>query len=323
MTRTLELTEQEQKAIPSICILAATVDGTQSELEKNEIKRLASRFSTDGFDLNAAYQEAQTGQVSMPKLASQIQSNEGKQLAYEMAVCICSVDNQLSESEKQFLANLHRALDLDVMSSGKFQEAASTFSTPALAVPPLLSSLSSPAAVSGAQAETSELDQVILNRAILSGALELMPQTLATMAIVPVQMQLVYQIGKKHGYDLDLGHTKEFLATVGVGMTSQVVEGYLSGLVRSVTGKFAGKMITRLMTQATESALAFATTYAIGQTAKAYYAGGRTLSTGQLRDVFTNMLSQGRTLKSQYAGQISQQSSKLNVADLLSLGRRA
>ena len=327
MTQTPDLTEQEQKAIPSLCILAAMADGAQSELERTEIKRLASRFSDDDIDLNAAYQEAFTGQVSMPKLAGRIQSAEGKQLAYEMAVCICNVDNALTESEKQFLSGLHRALDLDVVSTRNFQENAATLGTSALgatslAQPPFLSSSAATATNRSPQsADSIEVDQIIMNRAILAGALELMPQSLATMAIIPVQMQLVYQIGKRHGFDLDLSHAKEFLATVGVGMTSQVVESYLSRLVRGATKRFAGKIVASLVTQAAESAIAFATTYAIGQTASKYYGSGRTLSMEQLREVFSQMLNQGRSIKSQYAGQIAQRSSQISAADLLSFAK--
>jgi uncharacterized protein (DUF697 family) len=105
-------------------------------------------------------------------------------------------------------------------------------------------------------------------------------------------------------------------------MTSQVVESYISRLVHGATKKFAGKFVGGLVSQATESAIAFATTYAIGQAAKTYYAGGRKLSMDQLREVFSSMLSQGRALKTQYAGEIAQRSSQLNFSDLVSLGRR-
>lgn len=324
MNQTSTLTEAEQKAIPSLCILAAMADGSQTELERSEIKRLANRFSEDGLDLSQAYQETLAGRVTMPKLASQIQSTQGKLLAYEMAVCICNVDNALSKSEQQFLANLHRALDLDVTSTRNVDDTAPTLGASrlgaaTLAEPPVLSNDTS---TSMPAAQTSEVDEIIMNRAILAGALEVMPQNLSTMAIIPVQMQLVYQIGKRYGYDLDLSHAKEFLATVGVGMTSQVVESYISRLVHGATKKFAGKFVGGLVSQATESAIAFATTYAIGQAAKTYYAGGRKLSMDQLREVFSSMLSQGRALKTQYAGEIAQRSSQLNFSDLVSLGRR-
>ena len=314
-----KLDEKELKAIPSICILAALADGAPSDIERQEVKRIVDRFSNEVFDLHAAYDDAVTGKVNSEKLAAGVQSVEGKKVAYEMAVCICNVDHALTPSEQQFLTNLRRSLGLETAAIGGFQQSAAMLGESRIEAPPVLKE---PPTLNQPSARESEIDQVILNRSILAGSLELMPQTLATMAIVPVQMQLVYQIGKKHGYDLDLEHTKEFLATIGVGLTSQVVEGYLTGLVRNVTGRFAGKLITGLMSQATESALAFATTYAIGHAAKSYYASGRTLSTGQLRELFGSMLTQGRAMKNQYAGQIQQQSSKLNLTELLSMAKR-
>lgn len=41
------------------------------------------------------------------------------------------------------------------------------------------------------------------NAAILNGALELLPETLSTMAIIPLQMRLVYNVGKAHGYEVE------------------------------------------------------------------------------------------------------------------------
>jgi uncharacterized protein (DUF697 family)/tellurite resistance protein len=324
MTQTEDLSEQELKTLPSICILAAMADGSQSALERMEIKRLANRFSEGELDLNEAYTQALAGQASLPHLARQLQSNDAKQLAYEMAVCICSVDNTLNESEKQFLSNLHRTLGLDVAHSNQFHEQAATFSAPVAAQPPVLSSIGAapalvPSVQSAGQALNSEVEQMILNRAIVAGALEIMPQNLATMAIIPVQIQLVYAIGKRYGHELSLSSAKEFLATIGVGMTSQVVESYLTNLVRGASKRFAGKFVGSMLSQVTQSAVAFATTYAIGHAANKYYSSGRTISMDQVKDVFGQMLNQGRTMSSQYSSQIVQQASKLKTGDLLSL----
>jgi uncharacterized protein (DUF697 family) len=49
----------------------------------------------------------------------------------------------------------------------------------------------------------AELDRRILDAAILNGAVELLPETLATMAIISLQMRLVYGIGKAYGYELE------------------------------------------------------------------------------------------------------------------------
>src|SRR5205807_8342467 len=100
----------------------------------------------------------------------------------------------------------------------------------------------------------ADLDHLILNAAILNGALEIMPHTLATMAIVPLQMRLVYQIGMRYNFDLDRGHIKDFLATVGVGLTSQVFEGFTRRLVGGLTRGLAGGLLGGLAGQAAGSA---------------------------------------------------------------------
>jgi uncharacterized protein (DUF697 family) len=307
------LTEQERSATVAICILAAFADGSLSENERNEIKRVAEKFSSDGLNLSDAYQEALAGTLSLRDAAARVQSTNGKALAHEMAVCICHVDRAETAEEKNFLATLRRELNLDAETAARFQASAAALGAAAMRQPPMIKEVAK---------DDQELDAMILNRAILTGALELMPQRLATMAIVPVRIRTVYSIGKKYGYDLDWSHAKEFLATVGVGMASQMVEGYLSRLVTGMTRRMAGKWVASLAGQATESAFAFATTYALGHAAKAYYASGRTLTTGQLRNVFSTMLKQGESMKAQYLGPISEQARSLNVADLIPLVSR-
>ena len=80
-------------------------------------------------------------------------------------------------------------------------------------------------------------DRMIPNDAILNGALELLPNSLATMAIIPLQMKMVCRIGKSYGYELDRGHIKDFLATAGLGMVSQYVEQVGIRLLGSLFGK--------------------------------------------------------------------------------------
>ena len=158
-----------------------------------------------------------------------------------------------------------------------------------------------------------------MNAAILNGALEIMPHTLATMAIVPLQMRLVYRIGHAYGFELDRGHIKDFLATVGVGLTSQVVEGFTRQVIGGFARRFTDGLLGGLVGEATGSAFAFASTYAIGQVAKRYYASGRTLTAAQLKDVFTTMLANGRSMQGNYSGDILQRSRQVNLSELLPL----
>ena len=102
-----------------------------------------------------------------------------------MAVCICNVDHALTPSEQQFLTNLRRSLGLETAAIGGFQQSAAMLGESRIEAPPVLKE---PPTLNQPSARESEIDQVILNRSILAGSLELMPQTLATMAIVPVQM---------------------------------------------------------------------------------------------------------------------------------------
>ena len=47
-------------------------------------------------------------------------------------------------------------------------------------------------------------------------------------------VRMVYRISSRYGYELDRGHIKDFLATVGIGLTSQVFEGYARRLIGGV-----------------------------------------------------------------------------------------
>jgi uncharacterized protein (DUF697 family) len=165
----------------------------------------------------------------------------------------------------------------------------------------------------------AELDRIIMNAAILNGALELLPQTLATMAILPLQMRMVYRIGSRYGFELDRGHITDFLATVGIGLTSQVFEGFARKLFGGFTRKLAGGLLSGLAGQVTGSAFSFATTYALGQVARKYYASGRRLDASQLKEVFSGMLQEGRSMQGRCSGDIAARSRQVNIAELLPL----
>ena len=63
-------------------------------------------------------------------------------------------------------------------------------------------------------------------------------------------------------------------------------------------------------------------TYALGQVARKYYASDRTLSASQLKEVFTTMLQNGRSMQGRYSGDILQQSRQVNVSELVPLARQ-
>jgi uncharacterized protein (DUF697 family) len=312
----LRMNEQEQEAIFTICLMAAFADGGKSELERTELKRIAEGFPGIA-NAPAIYQRVLTRQVTPQQAATAIASQDLRQLAYEMAVCVCEADDLINEAERTFLTTLRQELRLDPATVAAFERQAEGIATEpvAAAVPPPIPKAPPPAM-------DAETDRMILNYAILNGALELLPESLATMAIVPLQMKMVYRIGKASGHDIDRGHIKELLAAAGLGLTSQVVEGYARKLIGGLAGKLLGGGIVRGLTnQLTSSGMSFATTYALGHLAWRYYSGGRKLSTAQLKDTFSSLLGEAKSLHPRHLNDIQQKARQVNVSQLLPLIR--
>ena len=320
------MTPSETKSIVTLSLLAAFVDGEKHERERAEIKRIAEGLSqADGLNLPTLYQDVLMKRVSLASVAGELKSPEARQLAYEMAVCVCDADGTQSEAERMFLTDVRTSLGLDASAAAFSQQAEDI----AAAVP------AGAAATAGAAAavavapsapntpDTAELDKSILNASILNGALELLPETLSTMAIIPLQMKLVYRIGKSYGYELDSGHIKDFLATVGVGLTSQYLEQAGRKLLGGLLGKVGGGLLRGLGNQAVSSGMSFASTYALGHVAKRYYAGGRTLSTQMLKDTFSGVVKEGQNLQTQYLPAIQEKARTLDAGKVLSLVRGA
>jgi uncharacterized protein (DUF697 family) len=316
------LTHNEKEALLSLCLMAAFADGGKSEVERAELKRIAENFPASDVNVAALYHRVLLRQVSVAQTAPLLGRVEARQLAYEMAVCVCEADDVLNEPEQQFLAGLRRELRLDSADATRIEQQAESLAVEPLAdltpVPPVIST--APAAANAAVA-SPEVDKMILNYAILNGALELLPDSLATMAIIPLQMKMVYRIGKLHGHELDRGHIKELLGVAGVGLTSQVVEGYARKLLGGLLGKVGGGLARSVGTQVAGSALSFATTWALGRLAQQYYSGGRKLSAVELRQLFGSFTEQARGLHGTYASAIREKAGSLNLTQLLPLIR--
>src|SRR5260370_42630751 len=53
-----------------------------------------------------------------------------------------------------------------------------------------------------------------------------------------------------------------------------------------------------------------------------YYASGRTLDSAQLKEVFSSMLQEARSMQGRYSGDIAEKSRQVNLSELLPLVRR-
>ena len=303
---------EDQKAILAIALHAAFADGVKDDREREEVRRIAESLSsvTSAIDLKVLYQDVLLKRLGVEQAVATLRDEGLRQYAYEMALCVCEADGRTTDAERQFLNRLQASLGLGDGQARAIERDVDPF------VPPE-GAISAP----GVSRNDAALDQSILNHALLNGALELLPQSWASMAIIPLQVKMVYGIGQAHGVNLDQGHIKEFIAAAGVGLTSQYLEQFGRKLLGGLLGKLAGKTVGRMGGAATGMAMSFATTYALGQAAKRYYAGGRVMSTDVLRGTFQSLLEPARQLQIQYLPQIQQKAATLDAGQVMAMVR--
>ncbi|MCP5268955.1 MAG: DUF533 domain-containing protein [Zoogloeaceae bacterium] len=310
------MTSEQQEAILAIALHAAFADGIKDERERAEFRRIADSLASESgaVDLARLYQDVLLKRLSVESAAATLTDTGQRHFAYEMAVCVCDADGRMTDSERRFMDQLKMLLALDAGQATGIEREIDAVVVAAETMP-----REAPTVSGTPRPSEAEIDKSILNYALLNGALELLPQSWASMAIIPLQIRMVYGIGQSHGVSLDQGHIKEFIAAAGVGLTSQYLEQFGRKLLGGLLGKAAGKTFGKFGSAATGMAFSFASTYALGQVAKRYYAGGRTMSTELLRDTFQNLLGPAKAMQTQYLPQIQQKASTLDMGQVMSL----
>lgn len=300
----------EAKEILTIALLSAFADGSKSPQEREQLREITEALA--GPELNTAelYRDVLLKKARLEQAVAGLGTPESRQLAYEMAVAVCDADGAASPAERAFLDQLNSLLGLPVPEArALLAQAESIVSEPLVPqeVPPQTRTPASP-----------EVDKMIVRYAVLAGALELLPQSMASLAILPLQIKMVYRIGQAHGVTLDQGHIKEFIATLGIGWSAQMLDGMARKFLGKLVGRMAGGLAGSVTRSAGSAALAFSTTWALGQVARQYYSSGRRLDMTQLRNLFASLRQQGRQLHDRHAAEIQQQATGLDVPALLS-----
>ncbi|QCB45592.1 DUF533 domain-containing protein [Hydrogenophaga sp. PAMC20947] len=315
--------DHPQQALLTVALMAAFADGHKADAEREAIRNMAQRLdeSTGTQVLAGLYQDVLLKRVALDDALAQLQDPGQRQLAYEMAVAVCDADGRQSAAEVQFLTDLKSKLGLSEAATEAFDQAAEAVVAAGEGAVPALSSNTPPARPANHAPLEPELDSLILNAAKINGALELLPQSWASMAIIPLQVRMVYNIGQAHGVQLDQGHIKEFIAAVGVGVTSQYLEQFGRKLLGGLLGKVAGGLVGGLGRAATGAAFSFASTYALGQVAKRYYAGGRQMSTALLQETFQSLMEPAKRLQAQHMPQIQDTAQSLDMSKVLGMVR--
>jgi uncharacterized protein (DUF697 family) len=300
-------THPSRESLLAICLFAAFADGDKSGDERKHIESLSLELGPGG-DLQALARRILMGRLTPDAAVTGLQTPQDRMLAYEMARAVCEADDSVSADEQAFLDDLRTRLALGNADAKSLDEEVDS-----LALAPL----------DGGDPATPAAghDGMIMRYSILNGALELLPETLATMAILPLQMKMVWRIGKAHGFELDRSSIREFLATAGIGLGSQVVENFARKLIGGMGRKVGGKLVGKLANEATGSAFSFAATYAIGQLAARYYAGGRKLGGAEMKALYAPLTQEAGKLHAKYLPEIKQRAQTLNATAIMDLVR--
>lgn len=282
------MTPTDAEAIITIAAQAAVADGNRNETELAQIVAAATRLGLP--NAAAVVQRAAVDTEDIEALAASLSSEDARHAAYEIAVAVCNADGMAGASEIAFLQRLSNVLGTGG-ATAEMSAIASVATLTGQVMPPPV-----PAAAMPQPPATAELDAFILDQAILTGALEILPDRLSNMAILPLQLRMVYSIGERHGQKLNVAQVKDLAATFGIGAAAQLME----SLVRKTLGRLAGGMIGGLLGGATGMAagvtVSFAATYALGHAAAQYYQQGRALSQSDMKALFTRFQSEAETL---------------------------
>ena len=315
------MNDSEIRAFLTVALMAALADGTNDERERAALKSLAGHLGEGRIDLTDVYDDVLVGKISIVDAVRPLTTPEARRQAYETAVAIAAADGVHSPAEGVFLGDLAAALG---QPAGQAQGYVKQADTIAEAAGIASASGAEPVRLQGeVMPDATALDRQIVGASVTNAALEVLPESLASMAILPLQVRLVYQIGKAYGYELDQGHIKEFVATLGVGLTGQYLEQFGRKLLGGLLGSVLGGVGRGVGHQAASSGMAFATTWALGQLAKQYYGGGRTLDAAKLKAAFAPLLEQGQGMIGKYGAEITERARTLDVRNLPALIKTA
>lgn len=306
------MTDQDRDAIVAVAIQAALADGQASDAERRTLAAVAAGLGVK--DVEGLVARAAGGHLDPAEAAGRLGSEEARRAAHETAVAVCLADGPAGPGEQRFLEALRQALRLD-------PEAARQVDARADAIAAAAGATVGAAAPAGAPPSPGDQGAFIERQAMIAAALELLPERLSTMAVLPLQAHMVYKIGQASGHALDARQVAELGAAVGLGAAGQAVERAVSGLLGRLGRGLLGGLVGGAAGLASSAAVTFVSTWALGHVAQRYYAGGRTLSRDDLRGLFAQLQAEGRSLWPRVEGEVQRQARTLDVRQLLDQAR--
>ena len=286
------MNEQSAHAIATIAALAALADGESDAQEQARVRAAVERLGIGGDEIVLA--DGSSAAAAAAHVARRLSTSAAREAAYQVALDVVHADGYANTKETMFLRSLAHSLDVDPT---RFDAASAS----AVGAIDQWMSIESGSATNersmnaGASNEQS-LDAFILDQAMLTAALELLPDRLANLGILPLQLRLVHTIGQRSGQTTEGPHVKELVATLGIGVAAQVMESVVRKTFGGLAGTLFGGALGGAAGMAAGGAVTFATTYALGHAALQYYAQDRTMSTADLKSLFNTLKTDGAAM---------------------------
>ncbi len=104
--------DAERETILTLSIMAGLTDGVTNEAEGAQFQRVAERVALPVGQLAAVHHRVLRQHVSVAQAVEPLKSAELRQLAYEMAICVCNADEVQADAERLFLFELQTQLHL-------------------------------------------------------------------------------------------------------------------------------------------------------------------------------------------------------------------
>jgi len=291
------MNEEAAQALVTIAAITAMADGSTDAQERGEIERVAERLGVSLADVHVT--DDVSAAMEATRVARRFTTDDEREAAYRVALAVAHADGYVNTRETVFLRTLAQALGVDARALDAEAGAVSR----GMADAPVDGAFATAAAASAggaagasASAPTGSLDEFILDQAMLTAALELLPDKLANLGIIPLQLRLVHTIGQRSGGSNESLHVKELMATLGLSVVGQALETAVRKTFGGLAGGLLGRMLGGAGGVAAGAAVTFASTYALGHVAQQYYAQGRTMSATDLKALFGRLKDDGGTM---------------------------
>ena len=157
--------DRDHETIVTVAYLAALADGRTAPAEDQELRAALGRLGVT--DVDAVAQRGSAVRAPLADLARQLSGDDARRLAFETALVVCHADGPLNRQEADFLSALRSALGLAPATLAELEQSAAGLAAARTAGPVEVRS--------GKPPSDDALDQMILRQAMITSAVELLP----------------------------------------------------------------------------------------------------------------------------------------------------